>query len=465
VMFDSIGRSREKFLNKKSRKRRVPLIRLFLFTVGLSVLWHTVASIVQTKKISTSSASLVSIVPDQVSQIPLEHAKNLVTHIVKPGDTFFGILTKLGISGDEANDVYRSLKPLNLVLFPGDSLIVKTTQEGGIEDLSILNRFQQWYRVSSRDTLLEAERRPLQVSTYLCIVNGVLASSLSEEMQKLGVSDALTAKFADIFAWDINFFLDPRKGDTFQILFEQKYAEGRFIGYGDVLAARYTCNGKEFYAVGFPDERGKILYYDLQGRSVQKQFLKAPLRYSRISSKFSYNRRHPVLGIVRPHLGIDYAAPVGTPVYAAADGRIIFAGWKGGYGKHVEITHGASYRTLYGHLHHIGVRPGQHVRQGDCIGTVGSTGLSTGPHLDYRMSVSGRYVNPLTLSLPSGKSVETPRRDQFDAVKSSCEAAFNLRFPNEIGLHVLHIEKVPSVQPAINQVSRKPQNNAIKPNS
>jgi murein DD-endopeptidase MepM/ murein hydrolase activator NlpD len=249
-------------------------------------------------------------------------------------------------------------------------------------------------------------------------------------MESSGAGALLACKLADIFAWDINFFLDPRAGDTYQVLFTKRYAGGRFIGYGDILAARYVCGGREFYAIGFADSAGAPLqYYDRSGRSVQKEFLKAPLRYSRISSRFTFHRKHPVLGIVRPHLGIDYAAPAGTPVDAAADGRVSFAGVKGGFGNIVEIAHGGSYTTTYGHLSRIasGISRGAHVRQGQTIGTVGSTGLSTGAHLDYRMQCNGRFVNPLTVNLPSKSGIGSGERAAFDSVAADWCGLFEQR--------------------------------------
>jgi murein DD-endopeptidase MepM/ murein hydrolase activator NlpD len=261
-------------------------------------------------------------------------------------------------------------------------------------------------------------------------------------MNKMGVDDACVSKFADIFAWDINFFVDPQKGDSFEIVFEKKFVEGRFAGYGDIFAAQYVNAGHVFNALGMTDEKSQRRYYDLDGKSLQKQFLKAPLRFTHISSRFSLHRLHPVLGIVRPHLGIDYAAPTGTPVYAAADGVIMFAGFTGGFGNLVRIRHGASYETSYGHLNAItrGIHSGARVCQGDLIGTVGATGIATGPHLDYRMSISGRFINPLTFSPPSEKSVSAQDMARFDAVKREWCAIVGMRFKGMTGFYVLDID-------------------------
>ncbi len=388
---------------------------------------------------------------------PLTQSISKLPYVVKSGDTFYGILNQFEISGRGANEVFLSLKPLGLpALFPGDSLVIGKDSTGRLKNLELLSRSKYRYQVTCSDSSIRAEKSSLAVSTHICLLNGVLETSLSEQIYQLGASDAITARFADIFAWDINFFLDPRKGDTFQILFEKKYAEGRFIGYGDILAARYLSGQKEFLAFGLRDSDGRVRYYDGSGKSVQKQFLKAPLSYSRISSGFTHKRKHPILGYYRPHLGIDYAAPTGTPVYAAADGKVIFSGRKGDYGNLVILSHGGVYETYYGHLHRItsNARTGNRVRQGDMIGTVGATGLATGPHLDYRMKRHGTFVNPSTIIMPSNSSVETARLEEFKGLKQSFSVMLNLRFPGRTGLHVLDVETPVSEEPVVNLVNR-----------
>ncbi len=339
-------------------------------------------------------------------------------------------------------------------IYPGDSVVVHKKSDGQIENFSILSKSLCWYDVNWTDSVITAKKRPVEISTYTCLVNGILETSLSEQMHEYGVSDAITGKFADIFAWDINFFTDPRKGDVFQIVFEQKYAEGKLIGYGDILAARYITKNKTFYAFGFKDDDGILRYYDENGKAVQKQFLKAPLRYSRISSGFTFHRRHPILGIVRPHLGIDYAAPTGTPVSAAADGKVSFAGHKGGFGNLIILSHGGAYETYYGHLQRILVRSGALIEQSQTIGTVGATGLATGPHLDYRMKRGSQFVNPNTISLPSNKSIKISERTDFEKFKAYGMMAFNKRFTEETGLKILEIRSPEAVNEVIKQVSR-----------
>ena len=378
------------------------------------------------------------------------------THTVKSGQTLAGILDTFNITPIEVNRIYRVLLANGLrKIYPGDSLVLVFNDSGVPVRLSLLSRIQHWYTVVWRDTAVVVEKRPLAVIESRCLVNGVLETSLLDAMQNAGLGPYLACKLSDIFAWDINFFLDPRKGDTFQILFVQKYAENRFVGYGDVLAARYTCKGKDFYAIGYSDTSNILQYFDRTGKSVQKEFLKAPLRYSRISSGFSYHRRHPILGIVRPHFGIDYAAPRGTPVYAAADGKIISAGWNGNYGKMVAISHGGSYTTYYGHLSSIasGIHSGAYVRQSQLIGTVGATGLATGPHLDYRMHRNGRPVNPLAVVLPSKSGIGEADREAFNRINTSLCALLDHRCANILGYYVLDMRSNTAARDSIQSVS------------
>jgi murein DD-endopeptidase MepM/ murein hydrolase activator NlpD len=374
----------------------------------------------------------------------IEPYKKICTYIVKPGDTFAEILLTFGIPHNDIHACYKSLTLAGLsTIHPGDSMIVAVNDTLGMERFDILCQLKHWYHVKRESNTLCALRSPVSSRQQRCIFKGELRSCLSEDMAKAGVGDALVAKVTDIFAWDINFFIDPRVGDRIEVLFEKKFCEGRFTGYGDILAARYTANGCVYSAIGMRDSSGMILYYDKDGKSIEKQFLKAPLRFSRISSGYSFYRKHPILGITRPHLGVDYAAPPGTPVYAAADGTIIFCGNEGDFGKLVRISHGAAVETWYGHLACIakGVYRGRKVQQGEYIGSVGSSGLSTGPHLDYRMKSSGRFINPASINPSPRMAVDSLKSDLFEIVKYECFEAFESRFAHN-GCYVLDI--VPS---------------------
>lgn len=220
----------------------------------------------------------------------------------------------------------------------------------------------------------------------------------------------------EIFGWEIDFLTEPRIGDTFHMIYEIYEKDGEFKKTGRILAVEYVLEGNSHRAFLFTDPTGYQDYYDENGYSLRKALLKSPLNYRRISSTFSWRRLHPIYKIYRPHLGVDYAAPVGTPIVAAGDGYVTFKGKKGGYGNYLEIKHSFDFVTCYGHLRNFarGVMNGRHVVQGQVIGYVGNTGESTGPHLDYRVRRKGKYINPLKMTIPAAMPVNDEYRPQFN---------------------------------------------------
>ena len=250
-------------------------------------------------------------------------------------------------------------------------------------------------------------------------------NSLVAAIDAGGESVMLAIEMAEIFSGEIDFNNDLRRGDHFEVLFEKVYREDQFSGYGDVLASEFVNDGRRLQAFRFhvPGE-SEAQYFDENGRSMKRLFLRSPFRFEpRVTSRFSYRRLHPVLGGVRPHLGVDYGAPTGTPVIVVANGTVVSAGMSGGSGNMVRIRHTNGYETYYLHLSAFakGMRRGARVTQGQTIGRVGSTGLATGPHLDYRMRKSGAFVNPLLehRKLPPGDPVPEEHREAFQAVRDS----------------------------------------------
>jgi murein DD-endopeptidase MepM/ murein hydrolase activator NlpD len=244
-----------------------------------------------------------------------------------------------------------------------------------------------------------------QVITYL---EGTITASLWQAMADQGINQELIFKFTDIFDWDIDFLTETQKGDNFRLVFEEFWQDGKFIRYGRVLVAEYRGTGGDHIAVFYHDLSGHEDYYDLKGNSMRKLFTKSPLNYKRISSKFTRRRYHPILKKYRPHLGIDFAAQVGTPVRTVGDGTVLVAGWdKKGYGNYVKIRHPQGYVTMYGHLKKLarGVSKGKQVVQNQLIGWVGKSGRATGAHLDYRVKRYGKFINPLRMKLPVAKAV------------------------------------------------------------
>ena len=244
--------------------------------------------------------------------------------------------------------------------------------------------------------------------------HGVIQSSLFEAGVVAGMSDRITMDMAGIFEWDIDFIQDVREGDAFTVIYEEIWRDGVKLRNGAIVAAEFVNQGKAYRAARYKDATGRSDYYTPDGRSVRKAFIRAPINFTRISSNFNPSRRHPVLNTIRAHRGVDYAAPTGTPIRAAGDGKVLFRGIQGGYGNVIILQHGSNITTLYGHMSKFGkTRVGGRVKQGDVIGYVGKSGLATGPHLHYEYRVNGAHRNPRTVSLPPADPVPAEYQEDF----------------------------------------------------
>lgn len=294
-------------------------------------------------------------------------------------------------------------RPFGVALGP-DGLMRAFTY--GIDEVRTL-------RVLRQGEELRADVLTRSLETHTAVVAGTIRSSLFGAIEAAGEDDQLALDLADVYAWDVDFNTEIQAGDSFRVAVEKQVADGAFVRYGRILAAELVRGDRVLRAIRHEGARGTG-YYDPGGRPLRKAFLRSPLRFTRISSRFSRSRLHPVLHVRRAHLGVDYAAPIGTPVSAAADGVVTTAGWLGGYGRTVKLRHANGYETLYGHLSRIDVRGGQRVAQGDRVGAVGATGIATGPHLDYRMSRNGQFVDPLRQELPPAEPVPAGERAAFD---------------------------------------------------
>jgi len=248
------------------------------------------------------------------------------------------------------------------------------------------------------------------------IASGAITGSLFASAERAGMDQRTTMNLVDIFAWDIDFARDMRSGDTFKVVYEERFDdEGRTLE-SSILAARFVNQGREYQAIRYAQKNGRVDYFTPDGKSMRKAYLKAPVKFSRISSRFTLRRKHPILGYTRAHRGVDYAAPRGTPVHAIGDGYIAFKGWKHGYGRFILIRHtNRNHSTAYAHMSRYArhIRKGQHVRQGQVIGYVGMSGLATGPHLHFEFRSRGRAVNPLTVKHPPARPVAKAERDRF----------------------------------------------------
>ena len=256
-----------------------------------------------------------------------------------------------------------------------------------------------------------------KVDTVRQAIAGEINYSLYQTMVDAGGSPLLVNELADVFAWQIDFFR-IQKGDKFKVLYEELKVGDETVGIGKVVAAYFEHFDNPYYGIFYDQGQGED-YFDEEGNSLRKEFLKAPLNYSRISSRFTYKRFHPVLKVYRPHTGVDYAAPTGTPVHSVGDGIVIKAGYSGGAGHMVKIKHNSVYTTAYLHLSRYakGIKSGKKVKQGEVIGYVGSTGLSTGPHLDFRFWMNGKPVNPLEVKAPPSEPIKEEHKDAYNAVK------------------------------------------------
>ena len=360
-------------------------------------------------------------------RIPMPPPKLLVTTLAVPrGVPFAGVLARLDIDPQTASQIISAAQSVfNFRMFEaGNQLKIARTLFGQLAELHYQIDPERILSVVRRDGEFRAEVETIPTTVDTEPVAGKVDGSLFEAVTQAGEAPELAMRIADIFSWDLDFYTDPRPGDTFRVVVEKrKSATGQTIAYGKILATEYVNDGRPYRAVLFHDPSGVPGYYTPDGKSLKKAFLHSPLKFAAvITSHFSRSRYHPILKIYRPHLGTDYAAPIGTPVQSIGDGRVVFAGRKGEDGNLVKIQHSNGYDTYYMHLSRILVREGQHVAQGQRIALVGMTGLATGPHLDFRIERRGQFLNFEHLPLPPSEPVA--RRDiaEFTAVRDRAMA-------------------------------------------
>ena len=345
-----------------------------------------------------------------------------VKYRIQRKDTLFEILRRMGTPLMNISDLIQIIKKLYPVrnLKPGSEIKIQINRNNGtVQRLECPIDQDTLLVVNNSPQGLTAYKQEIEFETRLSLMAGKIKTSFFEDSIQAGLNPQLVLDLTDIFGWDIDFFVDVREGDSFRVLLEDNYKEGKFVYTKRILAAEFVNQGRTYQVFYFKNNNGIEGYYDSAGRSVRKQFLKSPLSYSRISSSFTTRRLHPILKIYRPHYGIDYAAPPGTPIEAVCDGKVISAGWKGGYGNCITIQHSATYASNYGHLSHFaqGIKAGAKVKQGEIIGFVGSTGLATGPHLDYRISEHGDFINPFNLKNIDTEGLNSRYRGRFEEIK------------------------------------------------
>lgn len=300
-------------------------------------------------------------------------------------------------------------------LLPGTVFDGTRNPSGTLELLRVVLDQRSELHFELTDQGITGSRFEREVMSEVVRLEGTVESSLFQAVADAGGRPALAVEIAEIFRWDVDFLRDLRQGDSFVVVVDEQRIDGAFYRYGTVFAARFVNKETTMNAVVYPDGDGRLGYYDLEGVPLRKMFLRSPLKFSRVTSRFSHSRFHPVLKRRMPHYGVDYGAPVGTPVQVTADGVVTLAGRNGGGGRTVRVRHPNGYETNYLHLSRYGpgIRKGVRVTQGQVIGYVGSSGLSTGPHLDYRVRHNGSWINPLTISSPPVKPLEADRLQRF----------------------------------------------------
>ena len=355
-----------------------------------------------------STTDHITPIPETAPQAAINPVGNSLTLKVRRSDSLDRLFKRHGLSRtdlanimtlDSARKYLRLVKPGDEILvYEIDGKIQQLDRQISLSEVLTIRRLQDSFEAQMVEHELEAQ--PVRTT-------GTIDSSLFLAAAAAGISDRTIMNLAGIFAWDVDFVLDIRQGDTFSLVYEEFWQDGKRVAEGDILAAEFVNRGKQYRAIRFKDASGRVDYYTPDGLSVRKAFVRAPLSFARISSNFNPRRRHPKLNTIRAHKGVDYAAPAGTPIKAAGDGKIILRGRKGGYGNAVIIQHGGNITTLYAHMSRFSkARIGSRVRQGDIIGYVGSTGLATGPHLHYEYRRNGVHLNPRTVKLPDAEPID-----------------------------------------------------------
>lgn len=336
--------------------------------------------------------------PAEIAESPPPLQEHKV--IIKKGMTLSDILSAYNFSPAEINKLRKEVKPVyNLAsIKAGHEIRIFCSEDEKFISLEYDIDQENYLSIQRIDNAYQAEIKKLPYEIKVKMIWGIIEDNPISAVARENEKDFLALQLAEIFAWDIDFYTDLRRGDSFKIIFEKKFLNGQFVGYRNILAAEFTNQGIAFQAFRYtyPDT-GESDYFDIKGNSLRKEFLKSPISFARITSRFSLRRLHPIRKVYRPHYGVDYAARIGTPVQATADGNVTYTGREGNSGRMIKIRHKNYYETMYLHLRSYakGVRKGVKVKSGQVIGYVGSSGESTGPHLDYRIKYRGRYINPL----------------------------------------------------------------------
>lgn len=423
---------------------------LFVILSGLllAIILMAVINITDKHSVTSTHNSLPIVISDSDDSAPIQSVivhdsadESMIENNIIPvpkwqsvsitsGDTLISLLSDLNINAQDSFDLIAipEVKKTLSHLRVGDNLQIQIDDNNHLTALRYPLSNDEVLTVQEKNNQYKATIDHLKTNVKDIYTNAVINESLYTAAHRAGLSTKTIMQFISIFSSKINFAKDIHKGDSFQIIYQDKYNKKHDLGAGDILAARLYVGDKSYTAIGFDNDNNVIDYYTPEGSSLKSDFLRAPVHYTRISDPFTLHRYHPILRINRPHEGVDLAAPRGTPVKAAADGKIIYMGKDGGYGNLVKISHGHGVTTRYAHLSRYakGLHVGSYVHEGQRIAYVGSSGLATGPHLHFEVRINNQPHNPLTVALPSfGKALPVKDKTKFFAEADKLMAELN----------------------------------------
>ncbi len=385
---------------------------------GIALIVFVLLGILLNTVIPKTSAHEDEVLPEE--DLPLETVSSVATYTyeIKEGDTLLAIFQlEAGISYESALPLIDGVNEVfDITKIRQGSPITITKDTDSFVSLSYDINTEEELLISKKEGGFTVVRKDIEYEVRESAISGTVEDSFYQSALDAGLTDRMIMELATVFAWDVDFTSSVQKGDEFSLVFQNKYREGVFAGTGDLLAGRFVNNSNEYFTYLVKDENGNNKYYNEDGEATERLLLKTPLSYKRISSGFTMSRKHPILGTFKTHRAIDFAASTGTPIETVGDGTVVYSGWNGAYGNFVKIDHGQGFATAYAHLSKIYVSKGSHVKQGDLIGAVGSTGRSTGPHLHYEMYKNGALVHPLDTKTPSGTPISEEQKPLLEAV-------------------------------------------------
>jgi murein DD-endopeptidase MepM/ murein hydrolase activator NlpD len=431
-------------LQIRKKKKEAARIHLLLFIISSLTLFFILTFLHKKEPLPEEKGGKKEVSQPQTSEAPL--ALNKSREIIRKGKTLTDILRPYSLSPAEVHNLRREARPVYDLskIKAGHEIRVFTNPQGKIASLEYDIDEVNYLQVRIEENACKAEIKKIPYEYRMLMVWGIIEDNLISAVIKENERSILALMLADVFAWDIDFYADLRQGDSFKVIFEKKYLQGEFAGYGNILAAEFTNQGRKFQAFRYtyPDTRESD-YFNREGNSLRKEFLKSPIRFTRITSRFSRSRLHPIHKVYRPHYGVDYAAKVGTPVQATAEGTVTFAGWNGASGRMITIRHKNGYETMYLHLRGYaeGIKKGAKVRGSQEIAYVGASGEATGPHLDYRIKYRGKYINPLAFNPEPVKPLRAEYLEDFKKKAQSCSLCL------EAPLIIYFFLSSPGIQP------------------